>query len=108
MILMAQSVPTATAVPCIASFPAGWDSSDVLVKSDRARFRLETGGHQVTVTLRPPDACSTEGAIEVASDEVGMRRFEDPRQLPPQIRATTDVRLAWLVRDLRLRLRGRG
>ncbi len=29
MILMAQSVPTATAVPCIESFPAGWDPTAV-------------------------------------------------------------------------------
>ncbi len=28
------------------------------------------------------------GAIEVPSDEVGTRRFENPRQLPPQVRST--------------------
>jgi membrane-associated phospholipid phosphatase/tRNA A-37 threonylcarbamoyl transferase component Bud32 len=88
MILMAQAVPTATAVPCIASFPAGWRAGGVKVGRDRGRFRLETTGHQVEVTVRPPGDCPIGDAVEVASDELGMRRFERPTQLPPNVRAT--------------------
>src|SRR5262245_27787446 len=69
MILMAQAVPTAPAVPCIAAFPAGWETGDVLVARGRARFELGTGGHRVTVTLRPPGGCALDGAVATASDE---------------------------------------
>ena len=88
MTLAAQSVPSATAVPCIASFPAGWHASDVKIARGITRFRLETTGHEVEVTLRPPGDCPLEGAVEIPSDEVGMRRFEQPTQLPPNVQGT--------------------
>ena len=89
MILMAQSVPTATAVPCVASLPAGWDVDQVHVKRGEGRFWLdsdEAGSRAVEVRLLPLDACSTAGATEVPSDEVGTRRFERPERLPPDLR----------------------
>jgi tRNA A-37 threonylcarbamoyl transferase component Bud32/membrane-associated phospholipid phosphatase len=88
MILMAQAVPTAVAVPCIAAVPAGWDVGGVQVKRDRGRFRLETSGNMVEVTLQPPAACVVDAATQVPSDEIGMRRFELPEQLPPGLRTT--------------------
>ncbi len=88
MILMAQAVPSATSVPCVASFPAGWTANDVTISRGRGRFRLETAGHRVEVTLRPPEKCSVVGAEEVPSDEVGLRRFEQPRRLPPDTSIT--------------------
>ena len=90
MILMAQAVPTATAVPCVAALPAGWEVGGVRVRRGDGRFWLDSdqaGDHAVEVTLRPPDECTVEGATEVPSDEVGMRRFERPEQLPPGLRA---------------------
>jgi membrane-associated phospholipid phosphatase/tRNA A-37 threonylcarbamoyl transferase component Bud32 len=88
MILMAQAVPSATSVPCVASFPAGWTASEVSVTRGRGQFRLETAGHRVEVTLRPAEACSVADAEEVPSDEVGLRRFERPRRLPPDTTVT--------------------
>jgi len=76
VILMAQAVPSSPAVPCIASFPAGWSASDVRVSNGRAQFSLETSGHHVDVALRPPAACALDGAAAVASDEPGLRRFD--------------------------------
>ena len=88
MILMAQAVPSAPSVPCVASFPAGWHAGAVTISRGRGRFSLETSGHEVEVTLQPPGRCSTDGAVEVPSDELGMRRFERPTQLPPDVRVT--------------------
>jgi tRNA A-37 threonylcarbamoyl transferase component Bud32 len=88
MILMAQAVPSATAVPCVAAVPAGWGVEDVQIKRDRGRFELRASGNEVQVTLRPPEDCSVDGATEIASDEAGMRRFEAPEQLPPALRMT--------------------
>jgi membrane-associated phospholipid phosphatase/tRNA A-37 threonylcarbamoyl transferase component Bud32 len=76
MTLMAQAVPSSPAVPCVASFPAGWSAGDVHVSNGLARFSLETRGHRVDVALRPPAACSVGGAGEATSDEAGQRRFD--------------------------------
>ena len=91
MVLFAQSVPSATSVPCIASLPAGWSAGGVRVDSDKTRYRLDSavaGTRAVEVTLLPPAKCSVEGATEVPSDEAGMRRFERPEQLPPDLKVT--------------------
>jgi membrane-associated phospholipid phosphatase/tRNA A-37 threonylcarbamoyl transferase component Bud32 len=89
MVVMAQAVPTATAIPCVESFPAGWRSDVVYVSDGRGRFRLNAGDNRVDVTLRPPEACSVDATFEAPSDEVRMRRFIEPTQLPPDVRATT-------------------
>ncbi|HUP72930.1 MAG TPA: phosphatase PAP2 family protein [Acidimicrobiales bacterium] len=91
MILIAQAVPTATSVPCIASFPAGWHLGGVRVRHDQARFWLNSdrgGEHAVEATLLPPEDCTVDNATEVPSDEPGTRRYEQPDQLPPGLRST--------------------
>ena len=87
MVLMAQSVPTAPAIPCIASFPAGWEVGRVVVKRGHSHFVLQASDHRVEVSLEPEQACSIGTAREVASEEVGARRYEAPTQLPPDVRA---------------------
>jgi hypothetical protein len=91
MILMAQSVPSATSVPCLATLPAGWDLGGVEINDGRGRFWLDSdlgGDHAVEATLRPRDECHVQGASEVPSDEAGLRRFERIEQLPPNLRST--------------------
>src|SRR5262245_18452412 len=72
IILMAQAVPSATAVPCVASVPSGWDIGNVGIRQGRAWFWLNSDvarNHAVEVTLRPRDECNLEGTTEVPSDE---------------------------------------
>jgi hypothetical protein len=91
MILSAQSVPSARLLPCIASVPAGWELGGIQIDDERARFWLDSdvAGHRaVQATLLPPDRCSVRGATEVPSDEVGVRRYERVRSLPPRLRST--------------------
>ncbi len=88
MVLMAQSVPTATAVPCVASFPAGWQAGDVSVKSDRSRFQLQAAdnrrrGHAASSST----SATSDDALEVPSEELGARRYDASTQLPPDVRA---------------------
>lgn len=87
MILVAQSVPSATILPCVERFPAGWSLGGLNIKTDLTQFWLNSdrGGYQaVTVMLTP--TCDTSGAVEVqaAPDELGTRRFEAPEVLPPR------------------------
>ena len=91
MTLMAQSVPSATAVPCIESLPAGWEAGGAHVRRGRAMFWLHSdrgGSRAVEAQLLPPGQCPVAGTVEVPSDEVGMRRFEQPERLPPNLRSS--------------------
>jgi hypothetical protein len=79
MVLMAQSVPEASSVPCVAALPAGWEFGSVDVRDGRARFRLHSsvaGDNAVEVRLLPRDNCDTAAASEVDSDVPGMRQYE--------------------------------
>ena len=55
MMLMAQSVPTAPSIPCISSFPAGWEVGQVIVERGHSHFVLQASDHRVEVTLEQQD-----------------------------------------------------
>ncbi|MCA1673148.1 MAG: hypothetical protein LC799_13425 [Actinobacteria bacterium] len=77
LVLLAQSVPTASKVPCISSYPAGWHFASMSVRSGRSQFTLDSdraGISAVRVALQA--RCDLEGATEISSDEPGTRRFE--------------------------------
>jgi tRNA A-37 threonylcarbamoyl transferase component Bud32 len=91
MVLMAQSVPSATQVPCVASLPAGWELGGAHVERREARFWLDSdlgGDRAVTATLVPRGECDVADATPVASDEVGTERYERPDRLHPDLRST--------------------
>jgi hypothetical protein len=90
MILMAQSVPSAASVPCLAALPTGWRLGALKIRRGESSFSLDSdagGQDAVQVTLREAGECAVPGATEVPSDEVGMRRFERIEALPPQLRS---------------------
>ncbi len=87
MTLMAQSVPTAPSIPCISSFPAGWEVGQVIVERGHSHFVLRASDHRVDVSLEREQDCDVGTAREVPSEEVGARRYEAPTQLPPDVRA---------------------
>jgi tRNA A-37 threonylcarbamoyl transferase component Bud32 len=90
-VLVAQSVPTATYVPCIATPPAGWSVNRVDVRRGRTRYWFDSdiaGIEALLVALVPRPECDITGATRVPSDEVGMQRYERPEQLPPGLRST--------------------
>jgi tRNA A-37 threonylcarbamoyl transferase component Bud32 len=79
MVLMAQSVPTSTQLPCLNLLPGGWTAGTVSIHELQARFTLDSdqvGESAVVVTLTP--SCSTGGAREEASELPGIRRFATP------------------------------
>lgn len=85
-VLLAQSVPSATELPCIAEFPAGWSFGGSDITSGLSRFWLDSdrgGVHAVEVSLR--HTCDTTGAVEErpAPDEAGTRVFVRPDSLEP-------------------------
>jgi membrane-associated phospholipid phosphatase len=91
MILMAQSAPGASVLPCVAALPTGVEVDHVRVNQDGTHFRLTAGGDgpQVDVTLLRLVDCALAGTEEVPSDEPGTQRFEaaQPRAGEPLVRS---------------------
>lgn len=88
-VLLAQSVPSATQLPCVADLPAGWRYAGSEISSGLARFWLDSdraGFHAVEVALRK--SCDTTDAVEEqpAPDEAGTRVFVRPTSLTPSFR----------------------
>lgn len=86
LVLEAQSVPSATRLPCIAELPIGWRFSGSLVRDDGTTLWLDhdrAGIHAVEVELTA--GCDVSRAVEVppAPDEVGMRTYQEPVSLDP-------------------------
>jgi tRNA A-37 threonylcarbamoyl transferase component Bud32/membrane-associated phospholipid phosphatase len=85
MILSAQAVPSAAMLPCIAALPSGWSIGGADIASGHTMFWLDSdraGPAAITVTLTA--TCDTSSALQIPSDQPGMRRFEHPLSLAPQ------------------------
>src|SRR6266542_167850 len=83
-ILMAQAIPSATMVPCIATLPSGWTFGGASIHSGKGRFWLssdQAGFRAVTVTLY--QRCDVAGSQRVPTDEPDTTRFENPTELTP-------------------------
>jgi membrane-associated phospholipid phosphatase/tRNA A-37 threonylcarbamoyl transferase component Bud32 len=76
MWLMAQSVPSASLVPCLQLMPVGWSVAEVAVNNGRSVITLDhdrAGTAVMRVELSA--ACDLTGATEVASEQPGARRY---------------------------------
>jgi hypothetical protein len=86
VVLVAQSVPTATLVPCIRSMPVGWsyEGSDVHNNVSRLWLSSTVAGFRA-VELELTARCDPGDAPEVvpAPDEAGARVFDAPTSLDP-------------------------
>lgn len=85
VILMAQSVPTASFVPCLEGMPVGWHFAALDAQSRSARFWLDSdryGTHAIEVRLT--ESCDTRGATQIPSERPEMRRMERVIQVYPQ------------------------
>jgi len=75
-LLLAQSVPSASLVPCIEFLPAGWSLGEVAVNDGRSVITLDHDRAGTSaVVVRMAAACETIGPAEVPSREPGVRRF---------------------------------
>lgn len=74
-VLMAQAVPTASWLPCIAALPAGVTFESVDIRSGRGRIWLDSGHegrHAIRVTLT--QQCEPTGVVE-PGPQPGMARY---------------------------------
>jgi hypothetical protein len=78
VVLMAQSVPSASWVPCLATtLPIGWNFHHLDARNGTAHFWLDSdrdGQRAIEVLLEP--SCASRGATEIPSEREGMTRLE--------------------------------
>jgi hypothetical protein len=75
--VMAQSVPSASLVPCVRSRPVGWKVAEVDVNNGRSLITLNhdrAGKRALEVRLLA--ACDPSGAVEGPSPTAGVRHFQ--------------------------------
>ena len=77
LVLMAQSVPTASMLPCLVALPEGWTFESLHANEDGATFWLDSAhdGHRVMSVAVSRD-CNVEDATNVRSDHDGTQRYE--------------------------------
>jgi hypothetical protein len=74
--LMAQSVPSASLIPCLQLVPVDWTVTEVAVNNGRSVITLDhdrTGSGAMVVRLTA--SCDLAGATEVTSEQAGARRY---------------------------------
>jgi tRNA A-37 threonylcarbamoyl transferase component Bud32 len=74
--LMAQSVPSASLVPCVQFLPVGWSVAEAAVNNGRSVITLNhdrAGKGAMVVELTA--SCDLAGAAEVTSEQPGARRY---------------------------------
>jgi tRNA A-37 threonylcarbamoyl transferase component Bud32/membrane-associated phospholipid phosphatase len=84
--LLAQSVPSASLVPCLRSLPAGWMVGNVTVNDGRSVISLnhDRAGTGVLV-VRLTATCDTRGATQVASNQAQVRPYQRIDRLAPAL-----------------------
>ena len=77
LVLLAQSVPTASAVPCVHSTPVDWTIHEFNARDSRARLGLSYGqAQEETFVIDVVGRCELGSATESPSDQPGMRRYD--------------------------------
>jgi tRNA A-37 threonylcarbamoyl transferase component Bud32/membrane-associated phospholipid phosphatase len=89
MWLQAQSVPSASLLPCVASLPAGWRLEAVAVNDGRSVITIgndRSGSGAMVVRLSA--ACDLAGATRVPADRFDVQRYQRIERLAPTFSAT--------------------
>jgi hypothetical protein len=87
--LEAQSVPSASLVPCLRSLPTGWTLSNVTVNNGRSVLTLDNDRAGMgAMVVRLAATCDPAGASQVLSDQPGARRLMLIQDLAPRFSAT--------------------
>jgi tRNA A-37 threonylcarbamoyl transferase component Bud32 len=75
--LMAQSVPSASLVPCVRSLPVGWTVAEVAVNDGRSVLTLNHDrAGDAALVVRLTAACAPGGAVEGPSSNADVRHSQ--------------------------------
>jgi hypothetical protein len=74
--LMAQSVPSASLVPCVHLLPVGWQVAEVAVNNGRSVITLDHDrGGRAALVIRLTASRDRTGAVKVTSEQRGASRW---------------------------------
>jgi tRNA A-37 threonylcarbamoyl transferase component Bud32/membrane-associated phospholipid phosphatase len=74
--LMAQSVPSASLIPCLQLVPVDWTVAEVAVNNGRSVITLDHDrGGSAAMVVRLSASCDLAGATEVTSEQRGATRY---------------------------------
>ena len=87
-LIVAQSVPTASQIPCLEDLPAGWTYESVQINEHHTVITLDSDrvGEEAAV-LRLEEDCDTSAAVAAPSDQPSAERFVEIERLRPGLRA---------------------
>jgi hypothetical protein len=87
-LIVAQSVPTASQIPCFQDLPAGWTFASVAVNEQHTVVTLNSDrvGEGAAV-LRLEESCDTRRAVPSPTDLPAAERFDEIERLRPGLRA---------------------
>ena len=89
LVLSAQSVPSASLVPCLRRLPAGWSVHNFQAQQGHSQISLVLGMPNTnTVTVALAAACDIGDARPTPTDEPGTRRFDKRDADAPGYRGT--------------------
>ncbi len=83
-IIQAQTVPSASFVPCVSELKPGWEYNDLAPESGRTRFEIDSdrvGNAFLTVTLTA--SCDIGDAEQTTTDEQVAELFVDVEESSP-------------------------
>jgi tRNA A-37 threonylcarbamoyl transferase component Bud32 len=87
--LEAQSVPSASLVPCVRSLPVGWTVANVTVNDGRSVLTLNHDrAGDAALVVRLTAACDPGGAVEGPSATEGIRHFQRTESRAGEFSAT--------------------
>jgi tRNA A-37 threonylcarbamoyl transferase component Bud32 len=87
--LQAQSVPSASLVPCVRSLPVGWSVSMVTVNNGRSTLTLDHDrAGAAALVVRLTATCDPSGAVEGPSPTEGVRHYQRTESSSGQFAAT--------------------
>jgi tRNA A-37 threonylcarbamoyl transferase component Bud32 len=86
--LVAQSVPSASLVPCLGPLPEGWDLAKMTVNDGRSVITLHDRLGLGTVVVRLTADCDVGGASLVPPVQPEVRRYLRTEGVAPQYSAT--------------------
>jgi len=87
--LMAQSVPSASLVPCVRALPVGWSVGNVAVNDGRSVLTLDHDrAGDAALVVRLAATCAPSGAVEGPSPTSGVRHFQRTESSSGEFMAT--------------------
>jgi hypothetical protein len=86
-LIVAQSVPSASQIPCLLALPAGWSVTRVKVNENHSEvvFDSDRAGDDAA-TLRLDDGCDVRHTVSAPSDLPAADRYDYVERLEPSFR----------------------